>query len=63
MQQDLDRELTRLIRRSPVLDRKLKEYWLRVLPHLAETEKARLWSTLRRAAEDLRAEDKPDAGG
>ena len=57
MQQDVDRELTRLIRRSPVLDRKLKEYWLRVLPHLAETEKARLWSTLRRADDDLRAGD------
>ena len=59
MQQDVDRELTRLIRRSPVLDRKLKEYWLRVLPHLAETEKARLWSTLRRADDDLRAEGRP----
>ena len=55
MQQDLDRELTRLIRRSAVLDRKLKGYWLRVLPHLAETEKARLWSTLQRADDDLRA--------
>ena len=55
MQQDLDRELTRLIRRSPVVDRKLKENWLRVLPHLADTEKARLSSTLRRADDDLRA--------
>lgn len=48
-----DRRLQQAIRRSAILDRKLKDYWLRVLPHLDEAEKSRLWATLRRADDDL----------
>lgn len=48
-----DRDLARAIRRSPVLDRQLRAYWLRVLPYLGEDEKARLWATLQRADREL----------
>jgi hypothetical protein len=48
-----DRQLARLIRATPVLDAKLKEYWLRVLPHLPQDDRVRLLATLRRADREL----------
>ena len=61
MREPSDRRLAQAIRSSPVLDRKLKDYWLRVLPHLDEAEKARLWATLRRAGQDLQDDPAGDA--
>jgi hypothetical protein len=44
-----ERELARLIRRSPVLDAALKRHWLRVLPHLSPRDRRRLEAVLREA--------------
>lgn len=48
-----DRQLSRLIRATPVLDAKLKEYWLRVLPHLPRDDRLRLLVTLKQADREL----------
>ena len=61
MRERSDRRLAQAIRSSPVLDRKLKDYWLRVLPYLDEAEKTRLWATLRRADQDLLDDPAGDA--
>lgn len=51
MEWQSERNLARAIRRSAILDRKLKEYWLNVLPHLDDSERLRLWTVLKRADE------------
>ena len=50
-----DKELAALIRRSRVLDPVLKRQWLRLLPHLAPADRARLREILGLEREDERA--------
>ncbi len=47
-----DRELAALIRRSDVLGSAAKRSWLRILPHLTASDRARLQEILRSEAAD-----------